>query len=145
MVHFGHRLCPTPKVARGLCRGERKVGLPTLQNLKGILGCPNLVSHLGDQAGAEVGGSRLPQWQGAPGRVFDGVQLPTKVPVGARLLVFAQDWDWLTSDSFVTSIVREGYQIELLSRPRSQPIRFLCPGLETRTKHRLCDPRSGPW
>ena len=78
MVHFGHRLCPTPKAARGLCRGERKVGLPTLQNLKGILGCPNLVSHLGDQAEAEVGGSRLPQWQGAPGRVFDGVQLPTK-------------------------------------------------------------------
>jgi len=45
------------------------------------------------------------------------VQLPTKVPVGARLLGFAQEWDQLTSDSFVTSIVREGYQIELLSRP----------------------------
>ena len=49
--------------------------------------------------------------------MFDGVQLPTKVPVGARLLGFAQEWDWLTTDSFVTSIVREGYQIELLSRP----------------------------
>ena len=34
----------TPTRARSLCRGGRRVGVSTLQNPKGILGSPNLVS-----------------------------------------------------------------------------------------------------
>ena len=41
----------TPKRARSLCRGGRRVGVSTLQKPKGILGCPNLVSTTNAMAG----------------------------------------------------------------------------------------------
>ena len=108
---------PTPQGGHRFVHRREKGRTSYCPKPQGHTRLPKPSFPLGDQAGSEVGGSRLPQRQGASDRVFDNVQLPIKVIVGARLFGFAQEWDWLTSDSFVTSIVREGYQIELLSQP----------------------------
>ena len=48
--------------------------------------------------------------------------IPDPLPLGARLLNFAQEWSRLTMDSYVRSVVREGYHIELESLPTLSPV-----------------------
>ena len=63
----------------------------------------------------------MPSWASRPrgptSRRFDGLRLPNPAKVGARLMSFAQEWDALTTDLYVRSIVRDGYRLELLSPP----------------------------
>ena len=42
--------------------------------------------------------------------------------MGARLLSFAREWNRLTTDQFVRSVVRKGYRIELDSSPSLSPV-----------------------
>ena len=66
-------------------------------------------------------GEEVPSWASRPrgptSRRFDGLRLPNPAKVGARLMSFAQEWDALTTDLYVRSIVRDGYRWELLSPP----------------------------
>ena len=64
-------------------------------------------------------GSREPL---TPSQRFDETQLPSPRPVGARLLSFAREWNRLTTDQFVRSVVRKGYRIELDSSPSLSPV-----------------------
>ena len=57
-----------------------------------------------------------------PSQRFDEAQLPIPRPVGARLLSFAREWNRLTTDQFVRSVVRKGYRIELDSSPNLSPV-----------------------
>ena len=50
-----------------------------------------------------------------PNLRFDVLAILDPLPVGARLLNFAREWSRLTTDSYVRSVVREGYHIELES------------------------------
>ena len=43
-------------------------------------------------------------------------------PVGARLRNFPREWDNLTTDRYVRSIVRDGYRVELISAPPLSPV-----------------------
>ena len=52
---------------------------------------------------------------------FDTQQLPNLTPVGARLQDFSREWDALTTDRYVRSIVREGYRVDLLGSPPLSP------------------------
>ena len=56
----------------------------------------------------------------APSQRFDETQLPSPRPVGARLLNFAREWNRLTTDQFVRSVVRKGYRID--SSPNLSPV-----------------------
>ena len=38
---------------------------------------------------------------------FDGLRLPNPAKVGVRLMSFAQEWDALTTDLYVRSIVKD--------------------------------------
>ena len=70
---------------------------------------------------------------GPPSLRFDGSWLPHPVPVGARLLYFHHEWDTLTTDAFVRSVVRDGYRIELDCLPTLSPVPIpmrLFPGSE---------------
>ena len=62
-----------------------------------------------------------PSWASRPleptNRRFDGPQLLNSTPVGARLWNFPREWDNLTTDRYVRSIVRDGYRVELISPP----------------------------
>ena len=53
----------------------------------------------------------------SPNLRFDRPTLPSLLPVGARLLNFASEWNLLTTDSYVRAVVRGGYRIELSSQP----------------------------
>ena len=57
-----------------------------------------------------------------PNQRFDVTRLPIPRPVGARLLGFAREWNRLTTDQFVRSVVRKGYRIELDSYPNLSPV-----------------------
>ena len=57
-----------------------------------------------------------------PNLRFDVLAIPDPLPVGARLLNFAREWSRLTTDSYVRSVVREGYHIELESLPTLSPV-----------------------
>ena len=53
--------------------------------------------------------------------------------MGARLLYFHHEWDTLTTDAFVRSVVRDGYRIELDCLPTLSPVPIpmrLFPGSE---------------
>ena len=69
---------------------------------------------------------RGPSWAsrqlGPTNRRFDGPQLLNSTPVGARLRNFPQEWDNLTTDRYVRSIVRDGYRVELISAPPLSPV-----------------------
>ena len=52
---------------------------------------------------------------------FDTQQLPNLTPLGARLQDFSREWDALTTDRYVRSIVREGYRVDLLGSPPLSP------------------------
>ena len=55
--------------------------------------------------------------RGPPNRImFDGPQLSSP-QVGARLLHFSHEWERLTTDVYVRSVIREGYRIELSDPP----------------------------
>ena len=55
--------------------------------------------------------------------MFDLLQLPSLLlKVGARLSSFGLEWEKVTRDQLVLSIVREGYKIELISNPPLSPI-----------------------
>ena len=43
-------------------------------------------------------------------------------PVGARFRNFPREWDNLTTDRYVQSIVRDGYRVELISPPPLSPV-----------------------
>ena len=57
-----------------------------------------------------------------PNLRFDVLAIPDPLPVGARLLNFAREWSRLTTDSYVRSVVQEGYHIELESLPTLSPV-----------------------
>ena len=69
---------------------------------------------------------RGPSWAsrqlGPTHRRFDGPQLLNSTPVGARLRNFPREWDNLTTDRYVRSIVRDGYRVELISAPPLSPV-----------------------
>ena len=69
---------------------------------------------------------RGPSWAsrqlGPTNRRFDGPQLLNSTPVGARLRNFPREWDNLTTDRYVRSIVRDGYRVELISAPPLSPV-----------------------
>ena len=70
-----------------------------------------------DRCRREKGLSWASRPRGPTSRRFDGLRLPNPATVGARLMSFAQEWDALTTDLYVRSIVRDGYRLELLSPP----------------------------
>ena len=60
--------------------------------------------------------------RGPPSRLrFDGPGL-TSPQVGARLLHFYREWEQLTTDVYVRSVVREGYRIDLSDPPPLSPV-----------------------
>ena len=69
---------------------------------------------------------RGPSWAsrqlGPANRGFYGPQLLNSTPVGARLRNFPREWDNLTTDRYVRSIVRDGYRVELISPPPLSPV-----------------------
>ena len=77
----------------------------------------NLKGLFPDRCQREKGLSWASRPRGPTSRRFDGLRLPNPATVGARLMSFAQEWDALTTDLYVRSIVRDGYRLELLSPP----------------------------
>ena len=40
-----------------------------------------------------------------------------EIPVGGRLKFFAKNWQLITQDNWVLSIIKEGYKLEFLQKP----------------------------
>ena len=67
-------------------------------------------------------GSWASRQLGPTNRRFAGPQFLNSTPVGARLRNFPREWDNLTTDRYVRSIVRDGYRVELISAPPLSPV-----------------------
>lgn len=46
-----------------------------------------------------------------------------KIPVAGRLTYFLNEWEKITNDQWVLSIIKEGYKLEFLQKPKFQGIR----------------------
>ena len=119
---------PAGRGAGGSPRGPPRAQRGGFRKRKGFTPSTSQVTHKRpkprclDTWRRERGPSWASRQLGPTNRRFDGPQLLNSTPVGARLRYFPREWDNLTTDRYVRSIVRDGYRVELISAPPLSPV-----------------------